>query len=1242
MPKAITVLHISDMQFGKYHRFAEKSGDLPNTRDNLATRLIDDLKRLENQNQLRPDLIICTGDLAEWGMAKEFADAFAFLGQLCQHYSLPRSRCIVIPGNHDINRSSCEAYFMECKADGEAPVFPWFPKWKHYKAAFDKFYAGFPGITFDSGTPWSLFVHEDLNVVVAGLNSTMDEGHEAAVNADDRKDKGHHGLCTEPQLDWFKKRLSDPQFEGWLRIGAVHHNAIRGCRQDDENLRDADTLGGMLKDHLHLLLHGHTHEAKSDLLAKKVWVYSTGSASLKTSSETAPVPTDIPNQYQFLAIQQRAIARYCRQYAPRNTPPEFIADVRQSPSKDKWIIKDKVDLSSVKYFIEEPKPKTSRKKSDVAPQPPVSAIPKPPALYAEPDYIGSHRFVGRETELRDLSDWANRSDPTNLLLFEAIGGNGKSMLTWEWTTKHATNARLAKDPWAGRFWYSFYERGAIMEDFCQRALAYMTGRPLAEFKKRKTAEMRDELFALLHARPWLLILDGLERVLVAYHRIDAAEVPDEEANAPTDKILNRNPCDAIRDEDSDLLRALAACASSKVLVSSRLTPRVLVNPSGQPIPGARRITLPGLRPPDAEALLRQCGITGESAAIQDYLRQNCDNHPLVIGILAGLIANYLPDRDNFDSWSSDPSGGAALDLSKLDLIQRRNHILHAAIAALSNGSRQLLSTLALLSESVDSKTLEAFNPHLPPEPEEVHKLEPPEKDWDWDDDLCENEKAERRTQYEAALARRKEYEKALGAWRAAAEVREAPKKLAETVRDLEQRGLLQYDGREHRYDLHPVVRGVAAGGMKAEDKERYGQRVVDHFSAQPHNPYETAQTLEDLSSGLHIVRTLLKLGHYQKVVDVWRGGLSNALLFNLEAYTESLSLVRSIFPARWDELPNDVRKSDAAYLANFAALALEGCGESEVAISAYGAAVRVGLETGDWREVQTFLSNISNSLYNLQLLSKAFRMTALCLDLATVRDDEGRLFWSRVFLFFRQAHHGNWQAAEAMWRLLDPMGRDWSRNLYRQGEAEKAFAYCRFWQGTLHEELLTTAATLAEKDNNRLTIRRLHCLRGCWRLEQRDYPQAVASFHESVRMARERRLVDAESETGLALAKFHLGQLTGDDARSEAERLAQRRQFSPRYLAMLWLAIGDPDHAKHYALDAYHCAWADGEPYVDRYELTKTTELLQEMNVPIPRLPPYDPSKDKPFPWEADVRAAIEKLRAEKEEKERKAVKKPD
>jgi hypothetical protein len=480
-------------------------------------------------------------------------------------------------------------------------------------------------------------------------------------------------------------------------------------------------------------------------------------------------------------------------------------------------------------------------------------IPKPPDFYAEPPYIGSHKFVGRQAQLDSLSDWALPADPHTVLLFDAIGGNGKSMLTWEWTTQHATVVRI---DWAGRFWYSFYEKGAIMADFCRRALAYITGQPPEQLYKKKTSELAEQLLHHLRARPWLLILDGLERVLVAYHRIDAAALPDEEANSPTDQIASRDPCAAIRPEDDDLLRALASAAPSKLLMTSRLVPRVLLNAAGQAIPGVQRISLPGLRPPDAESLLRSCGITGDSGAIQDYLTRNRDCHPLVIGVLAGLINDYLPDKGNFDAWADDPAGGGQLNLADLDLIQKRNHILKAGLDALPKKSRQLLSTLALLSESVDSPTLCALNPHLPLEPEEVDEPRDPERSFRWKG-MSDVEKTEARQEYQAALQRRKEYEQAIEARLRSPEFLAALQELAKTVRDLERRGLLQYDSRSKRYDLHPVVRGVASGGLRAEEKDRYGRLVVDHFSRQAHNPYDETETLEDLRDGLNVVRTLI-------------------------------------------------------------------------------------------------------------------------------------------------------------------------------------------------------------------------------------------------------------------------------------------------------------------------------------------------------------------------------------------------
>ncbi len=76
-------------------------------------------------------------------------------------------------------------------------------------------------------------------------------------------------------------------------------------------------------------------------------------------------------------------------------------------------------------------------------------IPKPPAFYAQPPYIGSHTFVGRGDQLDTLNEWALPADTHPVLLYDAIGGSGKSMLTWEWVHNHAP---LLRKDWAGSFW----------------------------------------------------------------------------------------------------------------------------------------------------------------------------------------------------------------------------------------------------------------------------------------------------------------------------------------------------------------------------------------------------------------------------------------------------------------------------------------------------------------------------------------------------------------------------------------------------------------------------------------------------------------------------------------------------------------------------------------------------------------------------------------------------------------------
>jgi hypothetical protein len=347
-----------------------------------------------------------------------------------------------------------------------------------------------------------------------------------------------------------------------------------------------------------------------------------------------------------------------------------------------------------------------------------------------------------------------------------------------------------------------------------------------------------------------------------------------------------------------------------------------------------------------------------------------------------------------------------------------------------------------------------------------------------------------------------------------------------------------------------------------------------------------------------------------------------------------LSLLRPFFPKGWATLPKAVDEIGGSYLANSTAGALENIGGLQEASDAFGAALAVALRSANWPEVRVRLSNISCILRAQNRLAQEDRCLLWTLDLATLIGDNNQIFRARYDRLEQLATIGQWAEAKAIWELLDPMGRNWSRYLYRPGDAEYRYAQFRFWQGDLSEEHLTHAEQLAKAGKNRLVVRRLHGLRGEWNLERGGWALAAESLREAVTMARAVGQTTAKAETQLALAQFQLGQLA--DPRREAEQLASARQPSHRALADLWLAIGDREKAKRHALEAYKWAWADGEPYVRRYELNKARALLEKLGAEIPNLPPYDPAKDEKLPWEDEVAAAIEKLRAEKEAKDRK------
>ena len=842
----------------------------------------------------------------------------------------------------------------------------------------------------------------------------------------------------------------------------------------------------------------------------------------------------------------------------------------------------------------------------------VDPIPHPPALYAEPPYIGSHKFVGRQAQLDTLCDWVSDSDNHPVLLFEAIGGTGKSMLTWEWMTEYAPRVR---DNWAGRFWYSFYEKGATMLDFCRRALAYMTARPRNEFREKNTVEMTELLMHQLQSRPWLLVLDGLERVLVSYHRFDAAQQLDELAGS-TDEIASRDPCSAINSEDDDLLRLIAGARPSKLLLTSRLVPKALLNKSHQPIPGVLREILPGLRPTDAELLIRSCGVNGNSQELQTYLKKNCDCHPLVVGVLAGLINDYLPDRGNFDTWVAASTGGGQLNFAELDLVQKRNHILKAALNALSDASRQLLATISLLTESVDYPTLCEINPALSAIPESVSVPIIPEHRPKWKGMTVE-ERTYIDSQYRIELCRRKEYELAVANRKT--EMAAATNELANTVRDLEKRGLLQYDHSTRRHDLHPVVRGIASSGLKIDEKSRFSQRLVDYFSTKSQDPFEKAESLDAFDNARRIINAFFQMEKLPEARDfVLKSTLLESLSQRFEAHNEILTIIRPFFTKGWGDMPQYLVDKGGVPLTKRASTALRRIESYVEAFEVAETGLKFILKTNRQAGLCSQILNLASTLGSQNLLYDEDRVLNLAGKVAEAGPYYNDMISYLLARYRQYSLSGRWAEADAIWAKFN-LFPSRSKPNYIAAHHRAVHLYLR---GMLSEEVLSEAEHLNIFANSALGIRNLTALRGYWYNDIEDFCHAKENLEMASKLARQAGKVDRRVEVELAIARIRTLDLP--DPISVAESFDHHVDGpSALALARLYSQLGIKDKCLKFARVAYKWAYADGQPYTRSAELVKVTDLFLNLGVEVPKI---ETRQRIIYAWEEEILKTIPRL----------------
>ena len=313
-----------------------------------------------------------------------------------------------------------------------------------------------------------------------------------------------------------------------------------------------------------------------------------------------------------------------------------------------------------------------------------------PSWFLAHPYAMPPNFTGRRDELQQLDTWLH-SDPQHpLFVLRALGGFGKSALTWHWL-----NHEVNPEEWPQVVWWSFYEAAADFNSFLRETYAYLTGRSPGGLGPR---QQLDAVLKHLEQQPVLIVMDGFERELRAYSGMGAAYQGDESEEQESDD----DDRDCVNFQAEIFLRNLASLPRlrGKVLMSTRLRPRPLELHGGTLLQGCYEKELTAMEPNDAVEFFCRQGIAGNRGEIE----QACGNygfHPLSLRLLAGYIAQDF-------EYPGDIRAAARLDVTG-DLVQRRNHVLARSYESLPPAGRTLLGRIACFRSPVAYAVLVAID-----------------------------------------------------------------------------------------------------------------------------------------------------------------------------------------------------------------------------------------------------------------------------------------------------------------------------------------------------------------------------------------------------------------------------------------------------------------------------------------------------------------------------------------------------
>jgi small GTP-binding protein len=303
----LRILHLSDLHIG--------AGDDPLS---LRHPLVADLRdRKDWLGVERLDYLVISGDITRRASPEEFEKAYEFVSGLIDEFGLTAQRCIIVPGNHDLDWST-RVYRWEDKLDvkpGQLTPGTFLDAGPGYllrdDAKYPERFKNFSEHFYHRLTqkPYPLapeeqcipFLFEDDGLQFLAMNSAW---------RIDQYFQERSSICEQALvrgLERADQELARAREDGKLAKEArvlrlaVWHHPITG----NEKIQEDAFLGPLRKAEVRLCLHGHVHEERTDFinpLEPKRTLYVVGGGSF--GAPTHDRPESVPRLYNLLEVNR--------------------------------------------------------------------------------------------------------------------------------------------------------------------------------------------------------------------------------------------------------------------------------------------------------------------------------------------------------------------------------------------------------------------------------------------------------------------------------------------------------------------------------------------------------------------------------------------------------------------------------------------------------------------------------------------------------------------------------------------------------------------------------------------------------------------------------------------------------------------------------------------------------------------------------------------------------------------------